>query len=891
MSCQCRIDAKSVQVRFVDEQRRRDFRFRVGQFGLWSRFGAGESTFNLCGSSTWHDRLKFCFRRVGKVTDAFWSIEPGETIGFRGNMATGTRRRSGRGATPSASLEGSRYWDGQVGFVPTVLDNAGIPAENTSVPYAQVSPASLVAAVCLSGYSPLLIEKTIGAYPISAKQTAPALHAAGNDASCAGIPGQEAPDARFHCPRPGYGGMFRNPAGERDPMEGTQVRVLRGTTFMVSNQQGDIPSQPAAEIGLFFRDMRHLSQWEIRVDGRPLTPVCGEAVAQDEAMFFLAEATESMAVAPAYTLVRQRCIVDGMVEKLRLTSHDNTSRRISLTVLADADFVDTMHLPRPPEQRGHRYHRAGSDTLTFGYRRGDFQRQTVITAEDAFFTPRAICFHFELEPGQTWERDVRLTVQGSDAPPAGKSVGIPAAGWLRDAPRMDSIDGHLSDTYQHSIEDLVALQWQTNVDRLTVPGAGLPKFMALFGRDSLLTAYEALPFLPQMCRSTLRVLAAYQAADFVDATDAEPGKILHELRLGEVATFRDQPYDPYYGSVDSTPLFIIMLDEYERWTGDADTVRELEGPARAALAWLRVHADRDANGFLRYHTRNREHGLANQCWKDSDDSIVHPDGSLARLPRATCEVQGYAYDARRRAARLARAFWSDPDLARELDREADHLRTAFTTAYWLPDEGFYALALDGVGEPVRTLTSNIGHLLWSGIVADEHVEPVVEHLMSDRLFSGWGVRTLAEHHLAYNPMGYHTGSVWPHDTAIIALGLARYGRWNETRTLAEAGLTAATHMGHRLPETLIGTAREVTRVPVILPGATWPHGWSCGAPLLLLRAVLGLEPTDSGPVVQSAAAIGGITLHDLPGRWGRATVRTAGDTADRRIREVVSTHL
>jgi glycogen debranching enzyme len=674
-------------------------------------------------------------------------------------------------------------------------------------------------------------------------------------------------------------------------MDGAQVRVLRATTFMVSDQQGDIRPEPGAETGLFFRDMRHLSQWEIRIDGRLLEPVSGEAIAQNEAVFFLAEETGSLAAEPAYTLVRQRRIAADMVESLRLTSHDNTFRTMLLTILVDADFVDVMHVPLPQRRSGHLYHQVGPRTLTFGYRRGDFQRRTVLTAEDAFLTPRAICFQVGLEPGQTWEREVRLTVEGSDGVPADESFDASAADWLRDAPRLDSANGHLNDTYQRSIEDLVALRWQTDVGALTVPGAGLPKFMTLYGRDSLLTAHQALPFLPQICRDTLRVLAAYQSSRTADATDAEPGKIPHELRLGEVAAFGDQPYNPYYGSVDSTPLFVIMLDEYERWTGDADTVRELEEPARAALAWLRVHADRDERGFLCYHTRNPEHGLANQCWKDSDDSIVHPDGSLARLPRATCEVQGYAYDARRRAARLAREFWSDPDLGRELDREADLLREAFIAAYWLPDERFYALALDGVGDPVRTLTSNIGHLLWSGIVPDEHVEPVVEHLMSDRLFSGWGIRTLGENHLAYNPMGYHTGSVWPHDTAITALGLARYERWEEARTLAEAGLIAAAHMGHRLPEALIGTARDVTRVPVTLPGAAWPHAWSCGAPLLMLRAALGLEPTGTGPAVRSANAIGGITLHNLPGRWGHATIQSAGDTADYRIRDVAGEHL
>ena len=373
---------------------------------------------------------------------------------------------------------------------------------------------------------------------------------------------------------------------------------------------------------------------------------------------------------------------------------------------------------------------------------------------------------------------------------------------------------------------------------------------------------------------TLRTLAAHQATQVDHFRDAEPGKILHELRHGELTHFRQRPQSPYYGTADATPLFLIVLDEYERWSGDTATVRELEGPARAALTWIEEYGDRDGDLFIEYQTRNPECGIENQCWKDSGSSVVHPDGTRTSLPRATCELQGYAYDERRRAARLARECWGDPALADRLDRDAEKLRRSFVDAFWLPDEGFYALALDGEKEPVRTLTSNIGHLLWSGIVPEEHVESVVRHLLGDRLFSGWGVRTLATGQRAYNPMGYHHGTVWPHDNSLIVAGLVRYGRAAEADRLTGALLDGAACLEHRLPEALVGTDRAQTGMPVVFPTACSPQAWACATPLLLLRALLRLEPEPDGPRVAGPPPDKDLALANIPGRWGRAAVAT-----------------
>jgi len=404
-----------------------------------------------------------------------------------------------------------------------------------------------------------------------------------------------------------------------------------------------------------------------------------------------------------------------------------------------------------------------------------------------------------------------------------------------------------------------------------LPAAGLPWFMTLFGRDSIITSYQALPFGSRLAVTTLLVLAQRQGTRIDDFRDEEPGKILHEQRFGEMTAFEERPHSPYYGAADVTPLFLILLDEVERWTGNAELVRQLEMEARAALTWIDKYGDRNGDGYVEYDRRNKETGLENQCWKDSWNSIQFADGTISRLPRATCEIQGYVYDAKRRCARLARQFWNDPALAEQLEKEAAELKRRFNQDYWLEDREFFALAIDGDGRKVDSLTSNIGHLLWSGIVEDDKAEAVVRHLMGEKLFSGWGVRTMAEGEGGYNPIGYHVGTVWPHDNSFIAMGLRRYGYREEAAQIAMGMLEAATYFKGRLPEAFAGYPRELTGFPVEYPTACSPQAWASGAPLLLLRAILGLEPVGDHLLVDPAlpAMLGQIELLDIPGRWGR----------------------
>jgi glycogen debranching enzyme len=343
------------------------------------------------------------------------------------------------------------------------------------------------------------------------------------------------------------------------------------------------------------------------------------------------------------------------------------------------------------------------------------------------------------------------------------------------------------------------------------------------------------------------------------------------MRYGETAAFEEQPHTPYYGTADATPLFVVLLDEYERWTGDARLVRELESEARAALAWIDDYADLQGNGYVSYSRRNVTTGLENQCWKDSWDSISYRDGRLPDFPRATCELQGYAYDAKMRGARLARQFWKDPAYADELTRQAGDLKRRFNMDFWLADREYFALALDADGSTVDALSSNIGHLLWSGIVDKTKARAVVRHLMGPRLFSGWGVRTLAEGEARFNPIGYHTGTIWPFDNSFIAWGMRNYGFKDEAARIAAGILDAAGCFGGRLPEAFGGYERCFTMYPVEYPTACSPQAWSTGAPLLLLRTMLGLEPMGDHLGVDPALPmpINHLALLDIPGRWGR----------------------
>jgi glycogen debranching enzyme len=628
------------------------------------------------------------------------------------------------------------------------------------------------------------------------------------------------------------------------------VTVLRGSTFLVTDRAGDARPELGSRAGLFYRDTRHLSQWELRLDGRRLDPLGETAVATSgtEALFVCAEPTAGVGSDPRLQVIRRRRIGRELREHIEVTNFGTAPEAVTLALFFDADFADLFDVKGRRSPTGHREVHRHDDRVEISYRHGDFRRVTRVLAPDARLTSRCAEFFLTLDPGERRTVTVRVRCSADDEPHVATGHPEDDAEWLQQAPELDTDWDVLAATYRRSLADLALLRFYPDVHpQDAVPAAGAPWFMALFGRDALLTSYLALPYLPGLARGTLISLADRQAHDTDDFRDADPGKILHELRHGEAARSGAAPQSPYYGSADSTALFLILLAEYRRWTGDDDLVRQLERPARDALAWLDRFADSNGDGYVDYRTRNPRSGLVNQCWKDSTDGVVRPDGSFPPLPRATCELQGYAYDARIRSARLARECWGDPATADRLEQEAGQLRVRFERDFWLPDEGWYAFALDGEGQPVPTLTSNIGQLLWTGIVSPERAREVADHLLSPRLYSGWGVRTLAAGQQAYDPLSYHRGSVWPHDNALIVAGLERYGFREEARQVAIGLLEAAGHLGHRLPEALVGEDRARTGdVPVRYPHASQPQAWASATPLLLLTVLSGLAPGTDG---------------------------------------------
>ena len=579
-----------------------------------------------------------------------------------------------------------------------------------------------------------------------------------------------------------------------------------------------------------------------------------------------------------------------------VVNHRDEHVAVAVDLEVAADFADLFEVKDDAIRERHIVAEAGDRELTLRYRNSDFVRETRIeVSEDATIEEDALRLNLWLTPRE--ERRVSFVITPySD----GDRTHRPRRGagsfdelrrerteeledWVAQSPSLRAGDDTLGHVYRRSLADLASLRFypHISVQDVSLPAAGLPWFMTLFGRDSLITSYQALPYRPELARTTLTTLAARQGTKVDDFRDEEPGKILHEIRFGELTATGERPHSPYYGAADSTPLFLVVLDEYERWTGDGELARALEPSARAALEWIDSFGDLDGDGYVEYETRNPESGLVNQCWKDSWNSILFADGRIADGPIATCEIQGYVYDAKQRTARLARELWDDVALAERLEAEADALRARFLEDFWVRERGCFALALDGDKRQVDSLCSNIGHLLWSGIVDDARADAVSAHLMDAPLWSGWGVRTMAATEGGYNPVEYHNGTVWPHDNSLIAAGLRRYGHHAEAARIAAAVVRAAGFFGHRLPEVFAGCDEQLTQTPVEYPTASSPQAWAAGAPLLLLSTVLGLAPDAEGPrwSAHLPPQFGDVALSGLPGRWGRADVRSDAGTA------------
>ena len=660
--------------------------------------------------------------------------------------------------------------------------------------------------------------------------------------------------------------------------------ILDGCTFMYSDDRGDVEAHEAE--GLFYEDVRHLARWHLLVDGEPVEPLTSRRVDYYSARIV---GLRENGDAPSISIRRDRFVTEGMHEDVVIQNLRDQQCHVRIELAYGSDFADVVEAQSDgddDEGRSWEEPRARSVTLweeREGYRRGTaitFNRRGRIGRDRAMFDVR-------LGPRETWSLciDVTPIVDGARRPPllrcgsfngAAPKMPIPLDQWLERSPKVVTDHRALERTYRQSLLDIAALRIRPDDVSINwaMPGGGLPWFMAAFGRDSLITSYMLLPFQAELAQATLEALAELQATEWDNWRDAEPGKIMHELRRGTLAALGKIPHTPYYGTHDATLWWLVVLDEYERWTGDTAFVRRMEPNARAAIAWMEGPADLDGDGYLEYRKRSdSELALDNQCWKDSGDSMRFADGRIAEPPIATCEIQGYAYGARLRGARLMREVWRDEETAERLERDAAELKRRFNKDFWVTGRGHYALALDGEKRQVDSLTSNVGHLLFSGIVDESRAAGVVRRLMREDMFSGWGIRTMSTSDRGFNPLAYHCGTVWPHDTAIVAEGMRRYGFREEASALCQALLDAAERFTNQLPEVFAGFRRDETAVPVEYPGALKPQSWAAAAPLLAVRTLLGMDVVAGRLRTQAhlPAGIQKLQLHDvrIRKRWAR----------------------
>ena len=641
----------------------------------------------------------------------------------------------------------------------------------------------------------------------------------------------------------------------RKPPPVTDIRNVQVTkhdrSFLLSDVNGDIPRGNTAALGLYHKDTRFLSLYELKMNrARPLllhsSTERNYSQLVELAFPFRAVDPQGFEHKENITLSRNRLLGDSMLERVHVANFGRRKRTVRISFRFDADFLDVFEVRGiGRSERGQvQEPRVSNNQVTLSYRGLDgTNRSTTIrfSPQPAELTARRADFAFPLGPKETAEISVEIVPQVGSERTDRRAMNEQRAHlereysrWRKQCTRFRTSNVQLSQFLDRAMLDLRMLMSQGD-DGVPWVDAGVPWFSTLFGRDSLLTAYECMGLNPDLAWDVLRGLAALQGKEDAPDRDEEPGKILHEVRSGEMAAAGEIAQTPYYGSIDATPLWLVVLSYAYVWTGDLDALKELWPNALAALEWIDRYGDRDGDGYLEYEKR-AERGLDNQGWKDSHDAVVFPDRSKATPPIALVEVQGYVYDAKSRMAMLAHEL-GDTDLADRLRREAAELKERFNRDFWMEKEGYYALALDGKKQQVPTITSNPGHGLWSGIIDDEKAPRVARKLMGSTLLSGWGIRTLAARQDAYDPLGYHVGSIWPHDNAIIAHGLKLHGFDREAdQIIDQLSLAGNFFPLARYPELFCGFSSEEVPLPVEYPVACRPQAWAAAAPLLMIRS-------------------------------------------------------
>jgi glycogen debranching enzyme len=641
-----------------------------------------------------------------------------------------------------------------------------------------------------------------------------------------------------------------------------QVAIHHGQSVLVSEPDGQI-NWPS-EKGLYFYDTRVISSWAIYANGEPWTLLNGGAITHYASRTYLTNRSIPTAdgIIPSRTLglVVSRMINGGVHEDLDLTNNGMQRVRFQLEIALRCDFADIFEVKSNKIVRRGRITTDWSHTeqrLRTSYRNADFARAVTIAPAQGepsgTYANGRLSFEINLAPGETWHCCLLYTLEDGD-----RSFSAPhecasdhqktyhaetLSDWLGSVLKIRTSNEEFYRLYRQALEDMAALRLPiAGTDhKVFLPAAGMPWFVAPFGRDSLIVSMQNILIYPDFARGSLDILGSLQAKVEDDYRDAEPGKILHEMRYGELAHFKLIPHTPYYGTADATPLYLITLHAAWRATGDMDLLRRHIETAEGCLSWIDRYGDRDGDGFQEYQTRSPA-GYENMAWKDSGDSVVYPDGSLVKGPKALCELQGYVYDAWLRMSEIFEAL-DKPDRARELRAKAANLFKRFNEVFWDEELGFYAFALDGDKKKILTIALNAGHCLWSGIAPPKRAARVVERLMAPDMWSGWGIRTLSAENPAFNPYNYQTGSVWPHDNAIIALGFKRYGFGLEAARIARDISEAASHfLSNQLPELYTTIERDERSFPVQYLGANVPQAWAAGSVFALLQAILGFVP-------------------------------------------------
>jgi glycogen debranching enzyme len=646
------------------------------------------------------------------------------------------------------------------------------------------------------------------------------------------------------------------------------LTIDRGNTFMVTQDDGQIAD---GELGVFAEDTRFVSYYGIFANGQQWKRLNASTTSYAVARVYLTNPqieTEDRTIAPgSLELVLSRVAGDGIHEDIDITNYGTLPVQFNLEIALRSDFADIF------EVKSHKYVRRGhietdwsqvDRELNTTYNNRDFHRRFLYRVRNASSTPRfangRITFLVELAPRQSWHTCgyYILSADGTYPKPdkewpedsqfpthcyqMAPEVAKLHQQWFDTATQITTAQEEIYRLYEQSVEDMGALRlYDRDLPLDTwLPAAGVPWFVAIFGRDSTIASLQCMLVRPNFALGTLKTLARYQATQIDDWRDAQPGKVLHELRAGELAHFNRVPHTPYYGAADTTPLYLILLHETWKWTGEIGLLHEYREVAIRCLEWIDLYGDLDGDGLQEFKTRSTQ-GIGNQGWKDSEDSIVYPDGTQVTAPIALCELQGYVFDAWMRMAEVFTAL-GEIDRASTLQHKAGELRDRFEAQFWCEELGYYAYGLDAHKQPIESIVSNPGHCLWSGIVSPERAARVVDRLMAPDLWSGWGIRTISADHPSFNPHSYHLGSIWAHDNGIIALGCKRYGLTAAAAKIARGISEAGSYFeNYRLPEVYAGITQAPGAFPVQYAQANVPQAWAAGSIFHLLQAILGLQ--------------------------------------------------